>query len=373
MKKHNDSSKSFVKKMVKHPIWLVSLSLIVLINIYWAFIATDRYVSKAHVVLQTSDIAPPELSFSSMLSGAAASNTSDLLLLRDYLMSVDMLKILDKELDLRSHFSNQEIDFFSRLSEKNEPMEYFHEYYLKRINIYLDDYSGVLRIEASAFDKAMSLAIVERLLKYGEQRMNQMGQRLASEQVQFIEGQVLQLNDRLEKARTAVLAYQDQEGLISPTGTVESLSMVIAELKSQLSKLQAQKSMMSNYQSARSPEMIRLNSEIQALEKQVKVENAKLTATQGKALNKVTAEYETLKLRAQFAQELYSNALATLEATRVEAARKLKQVAVLQTPTEPEYSIAPDRLYNIAVTTLFILLLSLILNMIMVIFKDHKD
>lgn len=360
-------------KFLKHPIWLISSILIVIISVYWAFIATDRYVSKAHVVLQTSDIAPPELSFTNMLSGAAASNTSDLLLLRDYLLSVDMLKILDEQLNLRTHFSNPDIDYFSRMGEVDEPIEYFHEYYLKRVDVNLDDYSGVLRVSASAFDKTTAIAIVELLLKYGEQRMNQMGQRLASEQVDFIERQVHDLNLRLESARNAVLAYQDKEGLISPTGTVESLSAVIAELKAQLSKLEAQKSMMSQFQSARSAEMIKLNSEIAALKKQVAIENAKLTATQGKALNKVTAEYETLKLRAQFAQELYSNALATLEATRVEAARKLKQVAVLQTPTHPEYAVQPDRIYNITVSVLFIFIITLILNMVLVIIKDHRD
>ena len=362
----------FLKKLFKQPIWGISLFLIIVINVYWAFVATDRYVSKAHVVLQSSDLAPPDLSFSSMLSGSAASDTADLLLLRDFLMSVDMLKLLDQELDLRSHFSQSGIDYFSRFDPQDE-IEYFHKYYLKRINIYLDDYSGVLRINASAFDRATAIAIVELLIKHGENHMNQMGQRLAREQVAFIERQVVELNDRLEKAHNVVLTYQNEEGLISPTGTVEALSTVIAELKGQLARLEAQKSAISRFQSSRSSEMVRLNSEIDALKKQIIIESTKLTATQGKALNKVTAEYETLMLRAKFAQELYSNALATLEATRVEAARKLKQVAVLQTPTQPEYAIEPNRTYNITVTTLLILILTLIINMIVVIIKDHRD
>jgi capsular polysaccharide transport system permease protein len=203
--------------------------------------------------------------------------------------------------------------------------------------------------------------------------MNQMGQRLASEQVNFIEKQVADLNVRLEKSLNAVLAYQDKEGLISPTGTVESLSAVVATLKSQLAQLYAQRSALSQFQSARSAEMLKLNSEIMALEKQIKLENNKLTATQGSALNKVTAKYETLKLRAQFAQELYSNALATLEATRVEAARKLKQVSILQSPTSPEYPIEPDRLYNITVTFILLGLLGVILNLFLTIVRDHRD
>jgi capsular polysaccharide transport system permease protein len=70
---------------------------------------------------------------------------------------------------------------------------------------------------------------------------------------------------------------------------------------------------------------------------------------------------------------MYSNGLATLEATRVEAARKLKQVSVLQAPTLPEYSIEPNSLQKIVVYSLFILIFTLILNLMMLIVKEHKD
>lgn len=363
-----------LKLLAKQPIWLISFCLMLILSVYWAFIASDRYVAKAHVVLQTSEIAPPELSFSSMLSGNASSNTSDLLLLREYLMSVDMLKILDQQLNLRQHFSRSDIDYFSRLSAADVTIETFHEYYLSRINIYLDDYSGVLRIEASAFDKQMALDIVTLLLQQGEYKMNTMGQELAAEQVAFIEKQVVELNQRLQQAERAVLNYQNEKGMISPTGEVESLTAVIASLNQQLSRLETERNALRNTLQSSSPQMRSLSSKIRALRQQIAVERKKLTASQGDtALNQVTADFESLKLRAEFARELYANALATLEATRVEAARKLKQLAVLQQPVLPEYALLPDRSYNVAVTIIFILILTLIINMILMIVKDHRD
>jgi capsular polysaccharide transport system permease protein len=259
------------------------------------------------------------------------------------------------------------------MDSKEEPMEYFHQYYLKRVDIYLDDYSGVLVINASAFDPKTAQAITQTLLKEGERQMNNMGQRLATEQVKFIEKQVVDLSQRLEKARTAVLNYQDKEGLISPTATVESISSVIAKLKSELASLSAQKNTLASFQSPKSSQMLQLSSQIKAVKSQIQLENNKLTATQGTALNKITADYETLKLKAQFAQEMYSNGLATLEATRVEAARKLKQVSVLQAPTLPEYSIEPNRLHKIVVYSLFILMFTLIFNLMLLIVREHKD
>jgi len=130
---------------------------------------------------------------------------------------------------------------------------------------------------------------------------------------------------------------------------------------------------LSQFQSTKSPESIKLKSQISALQKQIQKENTKLTATDGISLNKVTADYQALLLKAEFAQKMYSNALATLEATRVEAARKLKQVSVLQAPTHPEYPIEPDRIYNITVSIILLTLISIILSLFMTIIRDHKD
>lgn len=361
-----------LKVMKKHPIWLVAILCMLMSVIYWGFIVTDRYVSKAHVVLQTPDLAPPGLNLSSMLSGASATNTGDLLYLRDYLLSVDVLKLLDQKLDLKAHFSDSKIDYFSRM-QANLPIEYFHEYYLKRITVDLDSYSNVLIVKASAFDAATAQNIVQLLLEFGEAHMNNMGQRLATEQVKFIENQVNDLSKRLEEAQAAVLAYQDKAGLMSPTKEAENVGSVIAELNAQLAKLQADKTVLSQFQSIKSPEVIRLKSQIAALKQQVQNESAKLTASQGGALNKVTADYQALLLKAQFAQEIYSNALATLEATRAEAARKLKQVSILQAPTNPEYPVEPNRLYNITVSIILLTLIAVILSLFMTIIRDHKD
>lgn len=360
-----------LKLLKQHPIWFFSIFIMVASSVYWSVIVTDRYVSKAHVVLSTPDIAPQELSFASMM-GSGSSGTTDLLYLRDYLLSVDVLQLIDQELNLKQHYTQPFIDFLSRM-DSNLPVEFFHDYYLKRVSVELDSYSNVLVIQAQAFDADTAQKMVALLIKFGEAHMNNMGQRLASEQVQFIEMQVQELAQRLEKAQYNVLAYQDKAGLIAPEKTVESLNALVAGLYQELSKLKAEKAVLSEYQTSQSPNVIKLNSEIRALEAQIKKEKVNLTDTSGKALNKVTADYQALLLKAQFAQEMYANALATLEATRVEAARKLKQVSVLQSALVPEYPIAPNRTYNIMVTIILVSLFSIILNLFMTIIRDHKD
>ncbi len=359
------------KLIQQHPYWLLALIAIVGYIFYQTLVASERYVSTAYVVLNSPSVESPNLNFGSLLTGSTVS--SDLLLLREHLLSVDMLRKLDQQLDLRSHYSQPSIDRLSRLRKADVPIEELHRYYLKRVEVELDDYANVLRVQVSAFDAQMAHAINQLMLAKGEAHMNAMGQRLASEQVRFIEQQAQVLAERLHQAREALLLYQNEHGLISPRAAVESLMAVVAGLERELASLQAQRTALATTRSPQSPEMIALSARIQALEEQIAVERTRMAAQSGEALNRITLEYETLELQARFAQDLYSSALTMLESTRGEAIRQLKQISILQSPTLPEFSTEPRRLYSITVFTLLTLLFTLILQMLVAIVRDHRE
>lgn len=352
-------------------IWLFAFGVIIIVAAYWSVLASDRYVSEANIVLESPQLAMPSLDISSILNGGGSNG--DMLLLRDYLLSVDMLKELDAAVDFREHYSNSDADFLTRLSNADAPMEELHEYFLKRVSVELDSYANILRVQVEAFSPEKAHEIATVLLAKGEAHMNLMGQRLAEEQVKFLEVQVEDLVGKFDTARQELLDYQNKNGLVSPTGTVESINAVVSGLEGQLSSLQARRKLLLSFQSVRSPEIIRIESEIKALSSQIDQEQARMATQSGAALNQLSSEYQTLELKAQFAQESYSSALSALQATRIEAARKLKQVSILQSPTLPEYPQRPQRLYNIAVFAVVTLFITLIINMLIMIVRDHRD
>ena len=357
----------------KYPHLGLVVILTLVMSVYWGAIASNRYVSEANVVLESPQISAPALNFQSLLGGGAGVNRADMLLLRDYLLSVDMLNQLQVGLDIRSHYSSSQIDYFSRLSDRDTPTEKLHSYFQKRVSVVLDDYAQVLRISVQAFDPDMAQSISQMMLAEGERHMNAMGKRLAEEQVRFLEAQVYQLEARLDETIAELIQYQNESGLVSPQGTVESISAVVAGLESQLATLSARRSAMLSFQSPRSPEVLRIDSEIKAVNEQIIQERSRMAQSSGDALNVLTSEYQALELKMQFARDSYSAALMALENTRIEAARKLKQVSILQSPTLPEYATEPRRVYNITVFALVSLFLALIAHMLVLIIKDHRD
>lgn len=358
----------------RHIIAGVAVTGIVLSLLYWGVVASDRYISEAHAIIQSTDLSSGQsFDLGSLLSGANNSGSADQLLLRDYLLSVDMLNALDAQLDLRGHYSDRRRDLLSRLWFKDASLEKFHDYYLSRVSIEYDSYAGVLVIQAQAFDPATAQAITRLLVDSGEVFMNQLAHRLAQEQVDFLARQVEIIGADTRKARQQLLDFQNQHNLVSPQSATENLAGIVNRLEAQLSDLNTQRAAMLGYLMPGSPKVTELNLQIKAVEQQIGREQARLTSPQGKTLNRTLEEYQRLEMTTQFSQDLYKTALIALEKGRFEAARTLKKMSILQLPTRPEYPLEPRRVYNSIVSLLVIGLAAGIAQLLAAIIRDHKD
>lgn len=345
-----------------------------LVSLYWGMVASDRYVSEARIIIQRTDLSgSQDMDFSSLLSGSSAVNRADQLLLRDHLLSVDMLRKLDAKLNLRAHYSNIHEDLLSRMWSAAAPLERFHKHYLSRVSVEFDDYAGVLVVKAEGYDPQTAHAIAAMLVEEGERTMNLMAHQLAREQVSFIEKQVTVLADRFQEARRQMLAYQNTKGLVSPQATAENLAGVINRLEGQRTDLQARRAALLAYLAPQAPGIVEIDAQLSAVDKQIVQEQARLTAPKGNTLNSAVEEYQRLEMAATFAQDMYKTALVALERGRVEATRTIKKVTVLQQATVPEYPLQPARLYNIVVSVLVTLLAAGIIHLLAVIIRDHKD
>ena len=342
--------------------------------LYWGLIASDRYVSEAHVIVQRTDLASSQsVDFSSLISGVTGGNQSDQFLLRDYLLSVDMLQKLDSKLDLRGHYSDSSHDIISRMWDRDEELELFHRYYLSRVSIEFDERAGILVIKAQAYDPQTATAITTMLVEEGERYMNELAHRLANEQVRFLEQQVVERSKEALKARQRVLAFQNEMGLVSPEGTVESMAATINKLEGQLTELKARRGGLLGYLSPKAPSVVELNLQIDAIGKQIEQEQSRLASPGGRPLNITVEEFQRLKQTAEFAQDVYQTALVALEKGRVEATRIIKKVSILQSPTQPQYPLEPRRLYNLVVFILLALILAGIIHLLAAVIRDHKD
>jgi len=371
----NPASDSRLLSMVRqHSLLSGAFIAALLAVLYWGVIASDRYISEAHVIIQSTDMAGGQSSgIAGMLGKSGIGIPTEQLLLRDYLLSVDMLKKLDAKLDLRSHYSDPTHDLLSRLWFKDASLEEFYDYCRSRITVELDDYAGVLVIKAQGYDPGTAHAIATFLVDEGEQFMDGLARSLAQEQVDFLSKDIEKIRANTLKAREALLIFQNKHSLVSPQGTTENIAGTINRMETQLNDLQTSRAAMLGYLMPDSANIGELNLQIAALEKQIVHEKARLTSPGGKTLNSTVEAYQRLEMNAQFAQDIYKAALTALEQGRIEASRTLKKMSILQAPTLPEYALEPRRLYNSVVFIMLILILAGIAHLLAAIIRDHKD
>lgn len=340
--------------------------------IYETLIASERYVSESVFLIKQS-AAETSASMDLSLFGLGASSSSqDDYIIKEYILSQDMLDHLDTVVDLRSHYAGHDNDIFSRLWESDSKEDYL-EYYRDHISVYYDEVSSLITVGLQTFDRQYSYAVLTEIVKQSEKFVNIISKDLAEEQLGFVKQELELAKQNLVKAKHRLIAFQNAHDILSPEEQGKSLSTIIATLEADLSAEQTKLSQLLSYQNESAPQVVATKSRIKALQKQIQDESSRLVGEGGKKINQVNAEYQELLLNIEFATDAYKSTLIAFEQSRAEVAMKLKHIVVVAKPNLPDEALYPRIFYNIA--TLFVVLLMVygILRMVAATIKEHKD
>lgn len=349
--------------------WVIACFAIAVL--YFGLIASDRYVSRAQIVIKQADqikMLPDALS----MLGLGGSNHEDVLLVQDYLNSPDLLAKLDKELGLKAHYQSHNVDYFSRLSG-DVSQEDFLKYYREHLSLRLDDISGVLTVELQAFDPDYGQRVVSLMLKESEGFINKLGHQVALEQLAFVEKEVDRAYQRVQDEKAKVLDFQNKHNLISPESTSTARMGVVSQIEGELASQQAQLKQLQSYMRDTAPAVISVKARTKALTEQLAQEKARLTGTDQDAMNEVTARYMDVQTQATLAADLYKSGLISLEQARVEAYRKLKHLLVVSQPSLAQDAEYPRRLYNLATIGVLLCLMYGLIVMGLATLREHQD
>jgi len=349
--------------------WVVAFFAIAVI--YFVLIASDRYVSRAELVVKQADqikMLPDALS----MLGLGGSNHEDVLIIQDYLKSADLLSKLNEQLDLKAHYQSQKVDYFSRLPS-NVSREEFLKYYREHLTLRLDEISGVLTIELQAFDPLYGQQVVGLMLKESEVFINKLGHQVALEQLGFVEKEVDRAYKRVQTEKAKVLEFQNTHHLISPESTSSARLGVVSQIEGELTRQQAQLKQLQSYMKETAPAVVSLKARVDALTEQLAQEQGRLTGNDKDAINEITAQYLDVQTQATLAADLYKSGLISLEQARVEAYRKLKHLLVVSQPSLAEEAEYPRRLYNLATIGVLLCLIYGLIVMGLATLREHQD
>jgi capsular polysaccharide transport system permease protein len=343
----------------------------VVISIYVVFIASDRFTSDAIVTIKENTGSGSGLDFG-VLGLAGSSGQEDERIMKEYLLSGDMLNYLNNNIKHKNHYSGSGADWLSSLAPEATREEYL-EYYRNHINIHFDEVSSLLFIEVQAFNPEYAQQILQSMLDNSEAAVNTFSQRLAEAQYLFLEQQLVVAQTSLKMAKQNLLEFQNRYKIFSPEHEGESLSAILDVLEGELSKEKAKLKELLGVQSDRSPQVMASKERVRALQGQIEDEKKRLVGEGDQQLNDLMLEYTNLQLELEFSKNAYTSTLAALEQAKADASNKMKSLVIVSKPSLADEAIYPDRSYILITTFLVLLMLFGILRMSISTIKEHLD
>ncbi|PPC74635.1 sugar transporter [Pokkaliibacter plantistimulans] len=368
------SPEKIESKFWKKPFLYIVILPIFISALYLLLIESDRYVSYASIIVkQTDDLSTGATEISLLGSTLGSNSNNDLLLVQEYIQSRDMMEYLETKLDLRNHYQESGADLFSRVWPFFDK-EQMYKYYQSHVSADIDEVSNVLNVQVQAFEPKYAQKVVQAIVERSEWFINQISHSLAREQVDFVEGELKRSQDLLRDSQKAVISFQQQYNLFSPEQDGAAMQSNVNQLETQLVQAEADLKAQLSYMSSNAPDVIKTKSKISALNKQLILERAKLASSEKKnTLSDLNAQYQDLKISADFALDSYKSALTSLEKARIDAYRKLKNLVIIDSPNLPESAELPNRLYNFITITIIVFLLYGIGLIVVATIREHKD
>lgn len=355
------------------------LSLVIIPTVIFAFYqcfwASERYESQAQVIVQQPDgLATMDTSMA-LLTGLGVSNSgvSDTELVKAYILSNDMLKYLDDALELRKHYSQSDIDMFSRMSVEDS-WESFLEYYQKHIEVYIDAKSGIVHIYSQGFTPSFAHKLTETIVSRAEWYINSIGHQLAEAQLTFIQNEHELIEDKLEQAQSNLLKFQQRYNLLDPMAEGAAMQQITYGLEGQITAKEAELKSLLTIMSERAPQVIAAKNTLSALKLQLTKERSKLSddSDDNIPVSEILSRFTDLKIKMELALNAYTSSQVSLEKSRIEAYRQLKYLVVVESAIYPQDSKYPDVIYNLSLFFVVSSMLFFIVKIIISVIKELK-
>lgn len=350
-------------------IFVAAMVPVVMAVCYFGLIASDRYVSESAVVLRSGNQSVSNLSFGGLLP-VSNPDTQDVLVVSDYVESMEMAQHLDEVFSLREHFSDKTLDFVSRLALNSNDEDYL-DYFRSMINVNYEETSSIISITTRAFSPQMSHDINREIIERSELLINRLSQRIVEDTLQTARGE---LEDAISNARNIsdrLSEFTSESQSINPGTDATSIAGLISALEGKLAETRALYTEKSAYMRESSAEIRALNNRINGLETELRRERLRLSNEQG--VGTAIEKYKPLLVEEELGRQRYAAALQALEAARVESQTQKRYLATFVKPSMPTSSTEPDRLIDTVSAILLSFLLYAIFALFRAAIKEHID
>jgi len=340
---------------------------------YFYGVATPLYATHTEFVIQKSEGGGGGGGpLSGLLGGTSFATVQESIVVQSYLESREAMLRLDEDLDFRGHFSDPSLDPLLRL-EPDASDEAVFDTYRQQLTIGYDPTEGVVKMEMAAADPVVSQAFSEALIRYAEERVGEMSQRLRQDQMAGATQGFEEASLAVAEAQQDVLDLQQRRGILSADAEV---SAVFGQISTFEMELQTERLRLDELLSVARPQATRVEvaeRNIARLEAVIAELRAGLTEAQGDdaSLARVQSELVFAQSELETRQMMLTQALQAVETARLEANRQSLYINIGVFPIAPDASAYPRAFENTLLALLVFSGIYLVISMTAAVLREQ--
>ncbi|WP_274844712.1 sugar transporter [Phaeobacter gallaeciensis] len=343
----------------------------------WA-VAEDQYISTAGFTVRSQESGGATDILGGLANFAGNTTASDSDILYEFIQSQEMVESVDKAVPLRPHYSQHWPDDWVFSLWPDATLEQMIWYWQRIVGISYDSGSGLIEVQAAAFDPETAQAITRSIVSVSQTRINALNEQAREDAMRYAREDLDEALERLKGAREALTQFRTRTRIVDPAADIQGRMGVMNNLQQQLAAALIEYDLLRGTVGEGDPRLKKAQQHIDVIRDRIDIERQTFASTNtdtgavGEDYPSLISEFERLTVDLQYAEETYRAALTALEVARDEATRQSRYLATYIKPTRAQESEYPDRPMLAGLVGLFLLLIWSVLALIYYSIRDRS-
>lgn len=333
----------------RHKLAIASLFLFVvvpalLLAVYLYTFAADQYASKVGFTVRTEETGSA-MEILGGLTNLSSASSSDTDVLYKFIQSQELVRDIDTKLGLRALYRKPSADPVFAL-KADASIEDLLDYWKRMVRIYYDPGTGLIEIEARAFDPQDAKAISSEIYARSSTMINMLSAVARDDTTRYTREELDTAVARLKEARQALTKFRNETQIVDPSADIQGQMGLLTSLNAQLASALIELDLLIETTRESDPRIEQARRKIAVIEKRITGEREKLGVGanhNGTAYADLIGQFEALQVDLEFAEKAYVSALSAYDSAVAEARRQSRYLAAYIEPTLAEAPLYPQR------------------------------
>ena len=313
--------------------------------------AVDQYASKLGFSIRREDMASAADLLGGLTKLTGSSSAPDYMILYKYIQSRDIIEAVEGRIDVDKAFYRATDPVFSL--PKDATIEEREDHWRRMVKIYLDASSGLIEVQARAFDPESARQITLAIRDESAKLLNELSDIAKADATRYSTDELELQKKRLSIARQQLTEFRSRNQIVDPTTDIQGRMGILNSLVAEQATALIELDMLEGTSAKNDPRRDQAKRRIEVIGARIDEERRRVSLSDApgrKSYADLVSEYEQLSLEQEFAQRSYVAALAAHDSAVANAQRATRYIATYLPPTLAEKSEYPNRLLLTALT-----------------------